>query len=57
MPNDFFQFKQFAIRQDRCAMKVTMDACVFGAWAPVPEGASRALDFGCGTGLLSLMLA
>lgn len=38
-------------------MKVTIDACIFGAWLPLPNGAKRALDVGTGTGLLSLMLA
>lgn len=57
MPNDFFEFKEFRIQQDRCAMKVTTDACIFGAWVPVANEAKHALDLGAGTGILSLMQA
>src|ERR1700739_4799939 len=57
MGNSYFQFKQFTIAQDRCAMKVTTDACIQGAWTPLRPGIRRALDVGAGTGLLSLMLA
>src|SRR2546421_11557996 len=56
MSNSFFQFKQFRIDQDRCAMKVTTDACILSAWAPIPP-AGNFLDIGTGTGLLALMMA
>lgn len=56
MANDFFRFKQFTVFQDRCAMKVGTDGVLLGAWTPVYR-VKRALDIGCGTGLISLMLA
>ena len=57
MSNNYFQFKQFRIEQGACGMKVSTDACVQGAWVPVPPGTKNILDIGTGTGLLSLMLA
>lgn len=51
-----FQFKQFAINDDRCAMKVGTDGVLLGAWADVAH-AKRVLDVGAGCGLISLMLA
>lgn len=60
MPNAYFEFKQFRVEQDRCAMKVSTDACIQGAWlAEVfkPLAPKTVLDIGAGTGLLSLILA
>jgi tRNA1Val (adenine37-N6)-methyltransferase len=56
MSNDFFQFKQFTIRQDRSALKVGTDGVLLGAWTDY-GGAKRILDIGTGTGLLALIAA
>lgn len=56
MPNDSFEFKKFKIRQDKCAMKVGTDAVLLGAWV-IPNGSTKILDIGTGTGIIALMLA
>ncbi len=56
MPNDYFQFKQFLVRQGRSAFKVGTDGVLLGAWTRV-ENAGSILDVGTGTGLIALMLA
>jgi tRNA1Val (adenine37-N6)-methyltransferase len=64
MPNPYFQFKQFTIYHDHCAMKVTTDASLFGSWCAKEikinerkTGDKTLLDIGTGSGLLSLMIA
>lgn len=52
-----FQFKEFTIHQDKCAMKVGTDAVLLGAWLPLNHYPNSILDIGSGTGILSLMLA
>ena len=52
-----FKFKQFAINQDRCAMKIGTDAVLLGAWCPIDNNPKSILDIGAGTGILALMLA
>ena len=54
MANDYFQFRQFTVWQDRCAMKVGTDGTLLGAWAC---GGRTILDIGTGTGLIALMMA
>ena len=52
-----FQFKQFTINQDNCAMKIGTDGVLLGAWSPFNNNTYNILDIGAGTGLIALMLA
>ena len=56
MSNDYFQFKQFLVKQERSVFKVGTDGVLLGAWATVDDTESI-LDIGTGTGLIALMLA
>lgn len=56
MSRPYFDFKQFRIRHDRCAMKVGTDGVLLGTWARV-EDSRRILDVGSGSGLIALMAA
>lgn len=57
MAKGHFEFKQFTIHQECCAMKVGTDGTLLGAWASAPAGVCRILDIGTGTGLIALMMA
>ena len=43
--NNFFQFKQFKVVQEKAAMKVGIDGVLLGAWADLGSEA-RILDVG-----------
>ena len=52
-----FQFKQFTIEQDRCAMKIGTDGVLLGAWTSLQNDPQSILDIGAGTGVIALQLA
>lgn len=52
-----FQCRQFYLKDDRCAMKVSTDSLLLGSWVAVEPTASRILDVGTGCGILALMMA
>ena len=54
--SDQFTFKRFQIDQTGCAMRISSDATIFGAYVPI-ENVRTILDIGTGTGLLALMVA
>jgi tRNA1Val (adenine37-N6)-methyltransferase len=56
MGNSWFQFQQFRVNQDRCAMKISTDAVLLGTMAEA-ENPLKILDIGTGTGVLAMMLA
>lgn len=51
-----FQFKQFAVDQSGCAMKINTDGVLLGALTEA-NNPQRVLDIGTGTGVIALMLA
>ena len=52
-----FQFKQFTVNQDQCAMKIGTDGVLLGAWTSIENNPFSVLDIGAGTGILSLIIA
>lgn len=61
MANQYFEFKQFTVHQDKCAMKVGTDGVLLGVLADIRFIANftsiEILDIGAGTGLVSLIAA
>lgn len=57
MTSDYFKFKKFIIRQDKCAMKVGTDAVLLGAWVSTIPKIKLSLDIGTGTGIIAMMMA
>ena len=56
MSNSWFQFQQFRVEQDRCAMKISTDAVLLGTLAQ-SRPPKCILDIGTGTAVIALMLA
>lgn len=51
-----FRFKQFAVDQQDCAMKINTDGVLLGAMA-IGQEKGNILDIGTGTGVIALMMA
>ncbi|POY36210.1 tRNA (adenosine(37)-N6)-methyltransferase TrmM [Solitalea longa] len=56
MSKEYFQFKQFKVYHDKCAMKVGTDGVLLGTLTEIGN-AKQILDIGTGTGLIALILA
>lgn len=57
-----FAFKRFSVKHDMSTMRVGTDAVLLGAWTEIPDRCEepdpfRALEIGCGCGIVSLMMA
>lgn len=51
-----FEFKQFSLNHGNPGLKISTEACLFGAWASL-KARGNCLDIGTGCGLLASMLA
>jgi len=56
MSNNYFNFKEFTIEQEKAAFKVGTDGVLLGAIADV-SGKKKILDIGTGSGLIAIMMA
>ncbi len=51
-----FEFKQFSLHHGNPGLKISTEACLFGAWASL-KARDNCLDIGTGSGLLASMMA
>ncbi|MHA8073932.1 tRNA1(Val) (adenine(37)-N6)-methyltransferase [Aquirufa sp. HETE-40SA] len=51
-----FEFKQFSLHHGNPGLKISTEACLFGAWVSL-KARGNCLDIGTGCGLLASMLA
>lgn len=51
-----FEFKQFSLNHGNPGLKISTEACLFGAWASL-KARGNCLDIGTGCGLLASMMA
>ncbi len=52
-----FRFKRFEVSHSLSAHKVGVDGVLLGLLCPLPQGGGHILDVGCGSGVISLVLA
>ena len=53
---NIFEFKQFSVNQEGCAMRINTDGVLLGAMTD-HSNVSSVLDIGTGTGVIALMMA
>jgi tRNA1Val (adenine37-N6)-methyltransferase len=51
-----FEFKQFSLNHGNPGLKISTEACLFGAWTSL-KAQGKCLDIGTGCGLLASMIA
>ncbi len=54
--NNYFEFKQFTVVQEKSPMKVGTDGVLLGAWVTI-KNVRKILDIGTGTGVIAMIMA
>ena len=57
MSQRVFRFKQFAMTDQHCGMRIGTDGVLLGAWARTDSEVRRVADIGTGCGVVALMIA